>query len=108
MKDVIDVLELQGQREKISRKLVDYRHFDGSYVGIRFLFECGMDNYNLIRVKTSVDFDHVIHKSSMIVGMKAGCRPQTITTAAYIFHKFFKETDIKNYDIYVSNQLNYV
>lgn len=40
MKDVIDVLELQGQREK-HRKFIDYRHHDGSYMGVRFIFECG-------------------------------------------------------------------
>lgn len=74
MKDVIDVLELQGQRENPPRKLIDYKHFDGSYVGVIFIFECGI---------------------------KLGCQPQTNTTAAYIFHKFFKEADIKNYDVFL-------
>lgn len=40
MKDVIDVLELQGQREK-HRKLIDYRTQEGNYMGIRYIFECG-------------------------------------------------------------------
>lgn len=34
--------------------------------------------------------------------MKLNLKPTTVTTAAYIFHKFFEETDIKNYDTYVS------
>ncbi len=41
MKDVIDVLELQGQREK-HRKVIDYRHHTGGFVGVRFMFECGL------------------------------------------------------------------
>lgn len=48
MKDVIDVLELQGQRENPPRKLIDYRQFTGSYVGVIFIFECGMNSSNLI------------------------------------------------------------
>lgn len=42
MKDVIDVLELQDQREKTSRILIDYRCHDGVFIGSRYLFECGM------------------------------------------------------------------
>lgn len=40
MKDVIDVLELQGQREK-HRKVIDYRTQEGNYMGVRYIFECG-------------------------------------------------------------------
>ncbi|XP_065213864.1 cyclin-Q [Planococcus citri] len=73
MKGVIDVLELQGQREK-HRKLINYTKHEGSYIGVRFIMECGM---------------------------KLNFGPTTITTAAHIFHAFFKETDIKLYDMYL-------
>lgn len=39
----------------------------------------------------------------MISGIKLGSQPQTMTTAAYIYHKFFKEADAKNYDAFVRN-----
>lgn len=41
MKGVIDVLELQGQREK-HRKLINYPQHEGSYMGVRFIMECGL------------------------------------------------------------------
>ncbi|KAK7584103.1 hypothetical protein V9T40_005066 [Parthenolecanium corni] len=72
MKDVIDVLELQGQREK-HRKLIDYRTQEGNYMGIRYIFECGL---------------------------KLKVTQSTMSSAAYIFHQFFREADIKNYDMY--------
>lgn len=40
MKDVIDVLAFQDRRVKL-RKLIDYRLEDDSFMGVRFLFECG-------------------------------------------------------------------
>lgn len=50
MKDVIDVLELQGQREREKlRTLVDYAQYEGSFVGVRFIMECGMCFYKTVQ-----------------------------------------------------------
>lgn len=53
MKDVIDVLELQGQREK-HRKVIDYRTQEGNYMGVRYIFECGtLDEVEITSVDVS-------------------------------------------------------
>lgn len=73
MKDVIDVLQLQVQREKNRARHppVDYKGQDNSFYGARFIFECGA---------------------------KLNAHPLTTATAAVLYHKFFKETDSSGYD----------
>ncbi|XP_022184907.1 cyclin-Q [Nilaparvata lugens] len=75
MKDVIDVLQLQAQKEKSKRELAtNYKEVDSSFYGVQFIFECGT---------------------------KLNSHPLTIATAATLFHKFFKEADKSSYDQYL-------
>ncbi|RZF38991.1 hypothetical protein LSTR_LSTR003734 [Laodelphax striatellus] len=77
MKDVIDVLQLQAQRDKIKRDEVatNYREVvDSTFFGVQFIFECGT---------------------------KLNSHPLTIATAATLFHKFFKEAEKASYDQYL-------
>ncbi|XP_072388466.1 cyclin-Q [Diabrotica undecimpunctata] len=72
MKDVIDVMELQ--REKNRKNVpMDYKslEFNNGYTPARFIFECGI---------------------------KLNGQPLTVATAAIIMHRFFKEVDPANYD----------
>lgn len=76
MKDVIDVMELQREKNRKIQQL-DYRKLDfaGGFTPARFIFECGM---------------------------KLQGQPLTLATAAILMHRFFKEVDQSNYDCYVS------
>ena len=76
MKDVIDVMELQRERNKRITP-VDYRNldFNGGFTPARFIFECGM---------------------------KLQGQPLTLATAAILMHKFFKEVEQSKYDCFVS------
>lgn len=76
MKDVIDVMELQRERNKRINP-IDYRQldFNGGFTPARFIFECGM---------------------------KLQGQPLTLATAAVLMHKFFKEVDPSKYDCFVS------
>uniref|UniRef100_A0A1B6F6L5 Cyclin-Q n=1 Tax=Cuerna arida TaxID=1464854 RepID=A0A1B6F6L5_9HEMI len=76
MKDVIDVFQLQVQRDKNRNRCppVDYKEHDDSYHVVRFIFECGM---------------------------KLNASPLSISTAAILFHKFFKEAENSSYDKYL-------
>lgn len=76
MKDVIDVMELQREKNRKIQHL-DYRKLDfaGGFIPARFIFECGM---------------------------KLQGQPLTLATAAILMHRFFKEVDQANYDCFVS------
>ncbi|ODM99994.1 Cyclin-related protein FAM58A [Orchesella cincta] len=54
-------------------KLVDYRRQQSLFLGARFIFECGL---------------------------KLEATPIAVATAACLFHRFFKEVETKNYDVY--------
>ncbi|XP_018327167.1 cyclin-Q [Agrilus planipennis] len=75
MKDVIDVMELQREKNRKIQPL-DYRQMDfaSGFTPARFIFECGM---------------------------KLQAQPLTIATAAILMHRFFKEVDSSNYDHYL-------
>ncbi|RZC36599.1 cyclin-related protein FAM58A [Asbolus verrucosus] len=75
MKDVIDVMELQRERNKRIAP-IDYRNldFNGGFTPARFIFECGM---------------------------KLQGQPLTLATAAILMHKFFKEVEQSKYDCFL-------
>ncbi|XP_049815810.1 cyclin-Q isoform X1 [Schistocerca nitens] len=73
MKDVIDVMQMQRDKMK-PLPVVDYRQSEGTFITVRFIFECGV---------------------------KLEAQPLTIATAAVLFHRFFKETDSSGYDCYL-------
>ncbi|XP_054278447.1 cyclin-Q [Macrosteles quadrilineatus] len=73
MKDNIDVFQLQVQRDKNRNRgpPVDYKEHDSTYYGVRFIHE---------------------------IGMKLNASPLVVSTAAVLYHKFFKDADSSNYD----------
>lgn len=78
MKDVIDVMELQREKQRRAAPPLDYRQldFNGGFTPARFVFECGI---------------------------KLNAQPLTLATAAVLMHRFFKEVDQNNYDCFVSS-----
>ncbi|XP_065167315.1 cyclin-Q [Atheta coriaria] len=76
MKDVIDVMELQREKQRSRQMTIDYRklEFNNGYTPARFIFECGM---------------------------KLNAQPLTIATAAILNHRFFTEVDPNNYDLFL-------
>lgn len=76
MKEVIDVMELQKEKHRIKLQL-DYRklEFADGFTPARFIFECGV---------------------------KLEAQQLTLSTAAILMHRFFKEVDQANYDFFVS------
>ncbi|XP_017767793.1 PREDICTED: cyclin-related protein FAM58A [Nicrophorus vespilloides] len=76
MKDVIDVMELQKEKQRGKQQPLDYRklEFNGGFTPARFIFECGI---------------------------KLRAQPLTIATATVLMHRFFKEVDQANYDCYL-------
>jgi len=75
MKEVIDVMELQLEKNR-NKLPADYTKlsFNGGFTPARFIFECGI---------------------------KLKGQPLTIATAAILMHRFFKEVDAANYDCYL-------
>lgn len=42
----------------------------------------------------------------LFVGLKLDATPITIATSANMFHRFFKEVDMKKYDVYVRHSIS--
>ncbi|CAH0773282.1 unnamed protein product [Bemisia tabaci] len=76
MKGIIDVLQLQIERERVKPIVqpIDYTQHNSTFYGARYIFECGY---------------------------KLNMQPLTIATAATIFHRFFKKAELSSYDVYL-------
>lgn len=76
MKDVIDVLAMQREMKKVLQKsiTIDYKNFNDDFSVSRFIFECGI---------------------------KLEANPLTISTAATLYHRFVREINPQNYDLYL-------
>ncbi|KAF6204208.1 hypothetical protein GE061_002548 [Apolygus lucorum] len=74
--NIIDLMSHQREHEelKFKSRRVDYKNYNNSFLGARYIFECGY---------------------------KLRAHPITIATASSLYHQFFRDFDSSTYDRYL-------
>lgn len=103
MTAVIDVLAMLKEKRlsliKEQTSIIDYTKKNDHFTVARFIFECG--KFLKLNI-TRMILRFLLNVLYTNLGIKLDMQPQTISTAAYFYHRFLREPGSHKFDPYVS------